>query len=420
MSLAWKAYRMVAPAIGAIAPHARVFVKSSERPLWGERMGENALPAGWDAWIHASSMGEATAAGPLTRELLARAGGARLTLTASTLTGRDRLAKLGFPVALAPLDSPQIVAQFFSRVRPARLIVIETEIWPHWLMASRSAGTPVAFVSARLSEKSVTGYRRLGADLRDLVAGAAAVLCQTEKDAERWRRVGSSKERTHVTGNLKFDALSAPVKDRSAARAALGLDPDRPALTLGSLRPGEARLLARAWRELPREARERWQVVAVPRHARAGAELRSEADHEGVKATAGGVPHAGEWRWDARPGVLDAYYGASEVAFVGGSLVPLGGHNPLEPAARAAAVLMGSDGSHQLGAVERLREHRGIVIVDGARLPSELGRVLGDDQARADLGAGALRAVDSLRGAAARTVRALETHGLWPPRAGTA
>src|SRR6266481_7112492 len=103
---------MVAPAIGVIAPHARVFLKSSERPLWSERMGENALPAGCDAWIHASSLGEATGAAPLVRALIAHAPASRLTLTSSTRTGRERLLRTGLPVALAPLDSPQTVQLF--------------------------------------------------------------------------------------------------------------------------------------------------------------------------------------------------------------------------------------------------------------------------------------------------------------------
>ena len=114
--------------------------------------------------------------------------------------------------------------------------------------------------------------------------------------------------------------------------------------------------------------------------------------------------------------MLDGYYAASEAAFVGGSLVPLGGHNPFEPAARGCAVLMGPDDSHQLGAVECLRRHGGIVIANGARLAGEIGRVLGDDPTRERLARSALGAVNSLRGAAARTVHALEAQGLWPPR----
>src|SRR5262249_47567626 len=144
---------------------------------------------------------------------------------------------------------------------PARLFVVETEIWPHWLLAARAGGTPFAFVSARLSERSVRGYRRLGAPLRALLAAAAAGLCQSEDDGRRWLALGARPDRVAVTGNLKFDALPGPEPDRAAARAALGLDPGRPALVLGSLRPGEAGVLAVAWGALPAETRACWQVI---------------------------------------------------------------------------------------------------------------------------------------------------------------
>jgi 3-deoxy-D-manno-octulosonic-acid transferase len=260
----------------------------------------------------------------------------------------------------------------------------------------------------------VAGYRRFGPDLRTLLAGVEAVLCQSNEDAERWRTIGARAERVRVTGNLKFDALAPPEPDRAAARAALGLDPGRPALTLGSLRPGEARALARAWSALDPGLRERWQVIAGPRHARAAAELLEEAGRHGVSAARDGMPQGSAWRWDARPGVLSAYYGASEVAFVGASLVPLGGHNPLEPAARGVAVLMGPHGSHQGAAVERLRAHRAIVIAGTSELAPALARLLGEAAARDSLVTGGLRAVATLRGAASRTARELEALGLWP------
>ncbi|MBI1799410.1 MAG: hypothetical protein HYR73_06950 [Candidatus Eisenbacteria bacterium] len=250
MSVAWSAYRLFAPTIGALAPHARWLASPDERPLWGERMGRVEAAHACDAWIHAASMGEASAAPPLIRELLAHDPAAALRLTSTTRSGRSRLGGLGPPVSLAPIDSPQAIARFVGHVKPARLFVIETEIWPHWLLAARGARIPVAFVSARLSARSVLGYARLGAGLRELLATVRLVLCQSDEDAGRWISIGARPDRTHVTGNLKFDALREPAPDRRSARIALGLDPDRPLLTLGSVRPGEATFLANAWRAL--------------------------------------------------------------------------------------------------------------------------------------------------------------------------
>jgi 3-deoxy-D-manno-octulosonic-acid transferase len=406
---------MIAPAIGALAPHARVFLPEPERQLWHERMGEAPAVERCDAWVHAASMGEATAASPLARVLRERAPAAQLLLTATSATGRARLAATA-PAALAPIDSPQAVARFLAGARPARLFVIETEIWPHWLLGARRAGLPVSFVSARLSQRSVARYQSLGPGLRRLIGGLALVLCQSEADAGRWRAIGAPAERTRVTGNLKFDALAAPEPDRAAARRALGLDPERPVLTLGSLRPGEAGLIAAAWMALTPSLRERWQVVAVPRHSPAAAGLMDEARRAGVAVGDPLSPGAGAWRWDERAGVLGAYYGVCDVAFVGASLVPLGGHNPLEPAARGAAVLMGPFGSHQQPAVDRLLASRGLAVSEPAGLPGALSRLLSDESARAALAAGGLDAVATLRGATARTVDALEAAGLWPVR----
>jgi 3-deoxy-D-manno-octulosonic-acid transferase len=407
VSVAWTAYRWIAPALGALAPHASVFASPAERPLWRERMGGVRWEGGCDAWIHAASMGEAAAAGPLTRELSALDPAARLRLTATTRTGRTRLEALGLPVALAPIDAPQMIGRFLSAVRPARLFVIETEIWPHWLLAAAEHGVRVAFVSARLSDRSVAGYRRLGRPLARLLDGVEALLCQTEADAARWRSIGARPDRVIVTGNIKFDALPMPRTDRRAARLELGLDDARPLLTLGSVRPGEARVLAEAWLALPAGRRIAWQVVAVPRHARALAELLEEA-------RSAGLDERREWRWDERPGVLNAYYAASDAAFVGASLVPLGGHSPLEPAAVGAAVIMGPHGSHQQQAVSALESRGAIAIAEPARFSAALAALLDDDALRARMSSAGVEVVRSLRGAARRSVAELAMRGLWP------
>jgi 3-deoxy-D-manno-octulosonic-acid transferase len=361
-------------------------------------------------------MGEATAVAPFVRELQALAPRARLLLTATTQGGRERLASLGPPAAMAPLDSPQAAAGFLRGVAPRRCFLLETELWPHWLLGARAAGVPVAVVSARLSETSVGRYARLGPGFRALVSGLAAVLCQGGEDLERWRRLGARAEVSSVTGNLKDDGLPGAAADRGEARAAAGLEPDRPLLVLGSVRPGEVRVLARAWSRLPAALREAWQVVAVPRHPRASEELRAEADRAGqplAEAAGGG---RGAWRWDDRLGVLKGYYAAADVAFVGGSVTPFGGHNPLEPAACGAAVLMGPHHASQRDVVRAL-EAAGALRVAGSEqeLAGALERWLGDAPARAAAGKAGLEVAAGRRGAARRTVARLAELGLWGP-----
>jgi len=420
MSLAWSAYRIAAPLIGAAAPAARAFAPAAERRLWGERMGRVDATGTVHAWIHAASLGEALAVGPLVRELSDAQTGARFHLTASTGGGRARLGELGHPYSLAPLDAPQAIARFMGTVRPRRLLLVETELWPHWLLSARAARVPVAVVSARLSPRSVPRYLRLGPEFGSLIAGLDAVLCQGAEDEVRWRALGAPGERTAVVGNLKDDALPAPVLDvtekRIDARTALGLDPGRPLLVLGSVRPGEMRTLARAWRRVPADLRARWQVAAAPRHPHAAAELWREAEAEGQRLVGGvGVPVGDAWRWDERLGILSDYYAAADVAVVGGTLGVYGGHNPLEPAARGAAVIVGPHHASQADAVAALAAAGAArVVVGDAALAGALASWLGDETARAAAGAAALAVVQARRGAARRAVARLGGWGLWP------
>ena len=414
MSLPYLMYRSLAPVLGAIAPAAEVFTAPHQKALWRERLGAVSLPGGCHAWIHAASLGETLSVPPLLRELRRLQPEARFWLTASTQGGRDRLAAIEANVSLAPIDSPQGVRRFFQGVQPHRLFLIETELWPHWLLRARAEHVPVAVLSARLSARSVQRYLGLGSELRGLVRGLDAVLCQTELDAERWRAIGADPARVAVIGNLKSDGLPDAPNERSDERRALGLDPDRPVLVLGSLRPGEAGAVARAWRALPDALRRRWQVVAVPRHPRAAAELHAEALSQGIGLTMT-VPDASTWRWDDRMGVLVDWYRAADVAFVGGSLSPYGGHNPLEPAACGCAVLMGPHHATQRDYVRVLREAGAIRIAErGAPLVEALATLLGDGIARSQASAAGLEVAHAQRGSATRAVQHLEHAGLWP------
>ena len=400
--------------LGSLAPAAGVFTSPAERVLWRERMGRLVRPGGCDAWVHSASLGEAVAASALVRELRRLEPEARLQLTATTRGGRERLSALGLPAALAPLDTPQAVARFFHGVRPERLFLIETELWPHWLMRAARERMPVAVVSARLSERSVRHYRGLGSGMRNLVADLAGVLCQSEDDQQRWLSIGARPERTSVVGNLKSDGLPMPATDRAAERERLGLDRDRPLFVLGNVRPGEVRLLVRAWREQAVELRRRWQVVAVPRHPRALRQLQAEAIAAGLTVMNAASP-TDAWRWDARLGVLSDWYRAADLAFVGGSLAPYGGHNPLEPAACGAAVMMGPHDASQREAVRALDRAGGIWRVPDARaLSGALEALLGHDELRASRAAAALRVAASERGSAARAVQRLRELSLWP------
>lgn len=415
MSLLWSLYRLVTPAVGAAAPALGALLPPEERALWGERLGHPLAPAGAvDAWIHSASMGEAVAAEALGNALRQTRQEARFLFTATTRTGRERLARLG-PAALAPLDTPQAAGAFLRAARPPRVFLIETELWPRWLLCARERGIPVSIASARLSAGSARRYAWLGDPLRALVGGLAAVLCQSEADRDRWLSLGARPERAAVVGNLKFDALPEPAADRVAARAALDLDPSRPLLVLASLRPGEAKRLAAAWSALSPGTRQLWQVAAVPRHPHAARTVREEAEQAGAMLVSAGVPPLGAWRWDDRPGVLASYYAAADAAFVGGSLVPLGGHNPLEPAAAGAAVIVGPFHEAQAPAMEALRRADAVLVADDRGLVPALRLVLEDEGRRGEMSRAGLAAARAARGAGVRAVEKLREWCLWPP-----
>ena len=416
MSPAWLAYRLMAPWVGAVAPAAGVFAAPAERRLWSERMGRVVLPGGCDAWVHAASLGEASAAASLARALLTIETGARLWLTAQTLAGRARLSGVGPPVSLAPIDAPQPVERFFRGIAPRLLLIVETEIWPHWLLAARRRGVPVVFVSARLTDRSVRRYRLLGSGFRALLSELAGVLCQSEDDALRWRALGSPAGRTEVAGNLKNDSLPERASSVGEARRALGLEPDRPLLVLGSIRPGEASALALAWRTLPAALRDPWQVVAVPRHPRASSELLAETRAAGQAVERGERNANGAWRWDDRTGVLNAYYSAADLAFVGGSLLPYGGHNPLEPAAAGAAVIIGPHHPTQREAVAALERRKAVrVAASGEDLERALRELIENGAERTRQAEAGRAAAAETRGAARRAVARLAEWKLWPP-----
>ncbi len=416
MSMLWRAYRMFAPVLGAVAPATGVFTSPQERVLWRERLGRVARPGGCDAWVHAASMGEAVAATTLVRELRRVQPDARLQLTATTRTGRERLGLVESQASLAPIDTPQAVHRFVKGVQPERVFLLETELWPHWLLRARADHLPVAVVSARLSERSARRYRRLGAEFHEVVAGLAAVLCQSTEDQQRWLSIGAPVARTHVVGNLKSDGLPQPIPDRAAARSALGLDPQRPLLVLGNVRPGEARLLVRAWRAMPAVLRAGWQVVAVPRHPRALPQIQAEALAAGLTSMTDAAA-SDAWRWDDRMGVLTTWYQAAEVAFVGGSLAPYGGHNPLEPAACGAATIIGPWHASQRESVRALDAAGAIwKVADDEGLTRAFQALLSRADVRETRAAAGIRVAAAERGSAARAVDRLRECGLWPVR----
>ncbi len=399
----------------------RLLWRSRRQPEYLDRVGERwgfypRRVQGPLLWVHAVSVGETRAAQPLVEALLREYPDHRLLLTAMTPTGRAAAGELyGERViqAYLPYDYPGAAARFLRHFRPRLGLLMETEIWPNLLAAARRQGLPVGLVNARLSERSARGYGRLAALTRPAFASLAGVAAQTPADAERLCALGAPG--VEVCGNLKFDVRPDP--ERLALgqswRAAIGR---RPVWLAASTREGEETLVLEAFRQLPPTA----LLILVPRHPQrfdAVADLVEKALGIPAIRRSQGLPDPTTrvWLGDSM-GEMAAYYAAADVAFVGGSLLPLGGQNLIEAAACGAPVLVGPHTFNFAQATEdAIAAGAARRVTDAADLGRQLAELLAKSPLREAMVAAAGRFAAAHRGA---TSRSLALIARWRDRAG--
>ena len=379
----------------------------SERFGWGRRL--ISAPA---IWLHAVSLGEMSAAAPLVRALRSRYPENPLVLTSATPTGRARARSLfgdSVDVRFLPYDTPGAVARFLDRVRPRLAVLMETELWPNLFEQCERRGVPLVLASARLSAKSVSRYRRLGRLFRGIFSASSLIAAQTALDAERFIAIGAESARIRVMGNIKFDMeLSAGAIDQGRElRASFGSA--RPTWIAGSTHAGEEEQVLAAHDEL----RGSTLLLLVPRHPdrfRAVADLLSSRGVRFTRRSSGMPPDAAtQVVLVDSVGELAALYAAADVAFVGGSLVPIGGHNLLEPAALGLPVLTGPyQSSGQDIARLLLQQGAALQVADARELAAALTRLLADPAARQRIGAIGRHIVESNRGSVARLLELIE------------
>ncbi len=312
------------------------------------RLGCGARLAPGALWVHAVSVGEVQAAGPLLRRLAAEYPARPLVLTVATATGRVRALVLYGSIAQVrylPYDVPVCVWRFLDRVTPTVGVILETELWPTLYRACERRQIPLLVASARLSERSVRRYRRMPRFTAQLLgAPHVSVAAQTATDAARFQALGAVPARTCVVGNVKYDQ-SVPVAERaqaSARRATLGIG--RPIWVAGSTHEGEESVVLEAHRTVLARFPNALLVLA-PRHPPRFETVAQWLGHSGLsfvrRSQATEVsPQAAVFLLDTL-GELVGYYAAADIAFVGGSLVPIGGHNLLEPLSVQCPVLPG-------------------------------------------------------------------------------
>jgi len=301
-----------------------------------------------DLWVHAVSVGEVRAATPLILAILERSPSLCIVVTTMTPTGADQLRKsLQDKVrhCYAPYDYPGAVARFLARVRPSLLIVLETEIWPNIVTACYRHDTPVIFTNVRMSARSHRGYRYLHSLIAPVLANISAFGVQSRADAERIIDLGGDASRVTVTGSIKFEVQLSPSLREVALVERRQWGSDREVWVAGSTHDGEEEMLLAVYDEVKRQ-HPKLLLVLAPRHPErfaAVVRLCRRAGYTVVRRTEqqGAVPHNTDVYVADTMGELPMFYSASEVAYVGGSWTPVGGHNILEVCAVGVPVLFG-------------------------------------------------------------------------------
>ncbi|GHD48825.1 3-deoxy-D-manno-octulosonic-acid transferase [Marinobacter persicus] len=363
-------------------------------------------------WVHTASVGEVIAAGPMIRRLLDRKLEARILVTAMTDTGLAQARKMfgdDVDYSYVPLDTPGSVRRFLGRVTPKVAVVLETEIWPNLITQCYRKQVPVFLINARLSERSARGYERVRGLVRPVMQKITWIAAQAEKDAERFRRIGVAPASVEVTGSVKFD-VDITEGIRESARQCRQILGARPVWVAGSTHAGEDEQLLEAHRAVLGQHPQALLVI-VPRHPdRFGsvAELAVKAGFTVARRSLQQDPaHAQVYLGDTM-GELMMLYGAGDMAFVGGSLIERGGHNPLEPAAWGIPVLSGPHVFNFETVYERLRAGEGVVMVQsGDELGQAVVRLMATREERQALGERALAVVNKNRGALDRVVEGI-------------
>ncbi len=365
-------------------------------------------------WIHAVSVGEVLAISGLAEELAKRFPQHRIVISTTTDTGQ-KLAQSRFGgenVFYFPLDFGFAIRPYLRLLRPELIVIAETEFWPNFLRIAHASGARIAVVNARISDRSRPGYRRFRWLLAGVLRQVDLFLTQTAEDARRLEEIGANAEKVQVTGNLKFDVPAPPTAAVVASlRAALQRGDTSPVIVCGSTVDGEEPLLLQAFRNVlasyPRAA-----LILAPRHPERFGEVAELLDTLGIRF----------WRrslWSGDPitsgvllidtiGELAALYALADVAFVGGSLVPRGGHNIIEPALHGVPIVVGNHTENFRDIVGLFQSRNAVRVVGPAELPLVLMELISNPAEREELGRRGAETLRAQMGATQKTVQALE------------
>jgi 3-deoxy-D-manno-octulosonic-acid transferase len=372
-------------------------------------------------WIHAVSVGEVVAIIGLVAELRRRHQQLRIVVSTTTDTGQ-KLARKEFGeenVIYFPMDFEFAIRPYLRVLRPQLLVLAETEFWPNFLRLAKLSGARLAVVNGRISDRSFPRYRRFRFLLRRVLQNIDLFLAQTEEDAGRLRDIGAAPNRVQVAGNLKFDAPVPPEPlVVTSLRQALRETKADPVLVCGSTVEGEERILLQAFANVlasyPRAV-----MILAPRHPERFKEVAQLLRQLGIqfwqRSLWSGESLAGGVLLVDTIGELAALYALAGIAFVGGSLVPRGGHNIIEAARHGVAIVVGPHTENFRDIVGLFKSHDAVRIVSPAELPLVFMELISNEKSRAALGQRAADTLHSQTGVTQRTADALEKLMAWIP-----
>lgn len=359
----------------------RLWLRARKAPAYAKRIGERftygmpTLQSG-GIWVHAVSVGESIAAAPMIRALLERYPALPITVTCMTPTGSERIQALfanepRIQHCYLPYDLPCAAARFLDRVQPRLAVIMETELWPNHIHQCAKRGIPVALANGRLSERSAKGYGRLRKLTAPMLAEMSLFAVQTEAEAQRFRYLGARAETVEVTGSIKFDLTIDPqLLQRAAELRSQWQAQERPVWIAASTHEGEDEVVLDAHRRLLANHPDAL-LILVPRHPERFNSVFDLCQREGFatvrRSTGANVVAQTSVLLGDTMGELLFLYALADSAFVGGSLVPNGGHNLLEPAALAKPVLSGPHLFNFLDIAAQLREAGALAEVDDAQ-----------------------------------------------------
>src|SRR5882724_10914286 len=365
-------------------------------------------------WVHAVSVGELIAVIDLITELTRRFPAYRVVVSTTTAAGQT-LARSRFgrnSVFYFPLDFEFAIRPYLQILRPQLIVIAETEFWPNFLRLAHESGARIAIVNARISDRSYSGYRRFRRFWVKVLQPIDIFLTQTQEDQRRLEDIGAAAERIQVSGNLKFDvSLPPPTAIVSSLRLAFQQAQAGPVLVCGSTVDGEEPLLLRAFENVL-ASHPRAVMIMAPRRLERFDEVAQLLQQLGIRfwrrSLWSGDPIAGGVLLIDSIGELASLYALADVAFVGGSLVPKGGHNIIEPARHGVPIVVGNHTENFRDIVSLFQSRDAVRVVGPAELPLVFLELFSNEPERAALGRRAAETLRSQTGATQKTIEALE------------